>query len=216
VVRILNPTASADDRAIFVSLSSFWEMNEVSRKTGLKPLSTVLVRPKRLSDLPAIQRRFNVAPGTQAVLPSAVLLSIFNVVGLVEEVLAVVLAVVAGIVLLYLFVSMYSATFERRREIATMRALGARRTTILSVVLLESGALALVGGVAGILGGHGAAYLGARLLSSRGGPVMPPFAVSHLQPLVLAAVVVLGVLAGLLPALLAYRTEVAENLAPLS
>ena len=32
----------------------------------------------------------------------------------------------------------------------------------------------------------------------------------------LAAVVVLGALAGLLPALLAYRMEVAENLAPLS
>jgi ABC-type uncharacterized transport system permease subunit len=42
-----------------------------------------------------------------------------------------------------------------------------------------------------------------------------PFAVSLLQPGLLVAVVAIGALAGLVPALLAYRTEVAENLAPL-
>jgi putative ABC transport system permease protein len=216
VVGILHPTASADDRAIFFSLSSFWEMNEVSRTMRVKPLTAVLVRPTRMSDLPALHRRLNVSAGTQAVFPSAVLLNVFNVINLVEEVLAIVLAIVAIVVVLYLFVSMYSATFERRREIATMRALGARRATILGIVLLESCALAVAGGVAGILAGHGVAYLGARLLAARAGPVTHPFAISQLQPMTLAAVVVLGALAGLLPALVAYRTEVAENLAPLS
>ena len=43
-----------------------------------------------------------------------------------------------------------------------------------------------------------------------------PFLVSALQPVVLGSVVLLGTLVGLLPAVLAYRTEVAENLAPLS
>jgi hypothetical protein len=37
-----------------------------------------------------------------------------------------------------------------------------------------------------------------------------------LQPLVLVGVVLLGSLAGIIPAVMAYRTEVAENLAPLS
>jgi putative ABC transport system permease protein len=216
VVGVLSPTASADDRAIFISLPSFWEMNEVSRGLDVKPLTAVLVRSKRISDLPALHRRLNVSTETQAAFPSAVLLSVFNVLGIVEEGLAMVLAIVAIVVLLYLFVSMYSATFERRREIATMRALGARRATILSIVLLESAALAVVGGVAGIVGGHGAAYVGASLLAARGGPQTHPVAIGALQPLTLAAVVVLGALAGLLPALLAYRTEVAENLAPLS
>jgi putative ABC transport system permease protein len=216
VVGVLSPTASADDRAIFFSLPSFWEMNEVSRGLDVKPLTAVLVRSKRISDLPALHRRLNVSAETQAAFPSAVLLSVFNVLGLVEEGMAVVLAIVAIVVLLYLFVSMYSAMFERRREIATMRALGARRATILSIVLLESAALAVVGGVSGIVGGHGAAYVGASLLAARGGPQTHPFAIGALQPLTLAAVVVLGALAGLLPALLAYRTEVAENLAPLS
>jgi len=119
-------------------------------------------------------------------------------------------------VLLYLFVSMYSATLERKREIATMRALGARRTTILSIVLLESCAITAIGGIVGLLGGHGVAYFGAYILAARGGLVTHPFLISALQPLVLGSVILLGTLAGLLPAVLAYRTEVAENLAPFS
>src|SRR5262249_42047229 len=117
VVGILRPTGSADDRAIFLSLPSFWQMNEVSRGLRVKPLTAILVRARRLSDLPALHRRINVSGDTQAVFPSAVLLNVFNILGLVEEVLAVVLGIVAVVVLLYLFVSMYSATFERRREI---------------------------------------------------------------------------------------------------
>jgi putative ABC transport system permease protein len=216
VVGILRPTRSADDRAIFLSLPSFWGMNEVARKMQIKPLTAVLVRPKRMSDLPALHRQLNVSQETQAVFPSGVLLGIFNLLGLAEEVLALILTIVAIVVGLYLFVSMYSATLERRREIATMRALGARRATVLGIVLLESCAITLVGGCVGVVIGHGIAYLGAQLLAVRAGMVADPFAVGALQPLVVAGVVVLGALAGLLPALNAYRMDVEENLAPLS
>ena len=216
VVGILRATNSADDRAIFFSLASYWEMNEISRKMKIKPLTAVLVRAKRMSDLPALHRGFNVTTDTQAVLPSAVLLNIFNVLSLVDDVVTIILAIVGLVVLLYLFVSMYSATLERKREIATMRALGARRATILGIVLLESCAMAVIGGVLGIAGGHGVAYLGAAVLAGRGGPVANLFVVGALEPVVFGSAVLLGALAGLLPAVLAYRTEVAENLAPLS
>src|SRR5215510_8569863 len=144
-------------------------MNEVARQLTVKPLTAVLIRPKRMSDLPSLHREFNVAAETQAVFPSAVLLNIFNLLNLAEEVVVMILGIVAMVVLLYLFVSMYSATLERKREIATMRALGARRATILVIVLLESCALAVAGGALGVLGGHGLAYLGASGLAARGG-----------------------------------------------
>jgi putative ABC transport system permease protein len=216
VVGILRSTGSADDRAIFFSLASFWEMNEVSRKMKIKPLTAILVRAKRMSDLPSLHRGFNISTETQAVFPSAVLLGIFNLLSLAEEVLTVIVAAVAIVVLLYLFVSLYSATLERKREIATMRALGASRATILGIVLLESCALASVGGAVGILGGHGVVYLGASLLAARSGLVMNVFRISALEPVIFGGVILLGALAGLLPAVLAYRTDVAENLAPLS
>ncbi len=215
-VGILRPTHSADDRAIFISLSSFWGMNELAHAMVVKPLTAVLVRPKRLTDLPGLHREHNVVPETQAVLPSGVLLTIFNMMAVAQEALTMILTIVGIIVLLYVFVAMYSATIERRREIATMRALGARRTTVLAIVLVESGMLAAIGGFGGILAGHAAAYLAATVLAQTSGLVIQPFRFDAVQPAVLAGVILLGTLAGLLPALLAYRTEVAENLAPLS
>jgi putative ABC transport system permease protein len=127
-----------------------------------------------------------------------------------------ILILIAVVVVLYLFGAMYSATLERRREIATMRALGARRLTILSLVLLESATLALCGAIFGLAGGYGLTYVGTYLLAQRSGIAMHPWQLSSLQPLVFIGVMVLGIVAGLIPAMLAYRTEVAENLAPLS
>lgn len=216
VAGMLAPTYGADDRSVFISLASFWEMNEVSREMTVKPLTAVLIRPKRLSDIPSLHRELNVSPESQAVIPSSVLLSIFNLLGLAEEVLTMILAIVALVVLLYLFVSMYSATRQRTREIATMRALGARRRTILVLVLLESCTITLMGGLLGLLGAYGIAQVGAQIIAERGGLVLHPPVWTILQPLVLAGVVLLGAFAGLIPAMMAYRTEVAENLAPLS
>jgi len=216
VVGILQPTGSSDDRTIFMSLGSFWATNEVARKMQVKPLTAVLVRAKRMSDLPALHRALNVSAETQAVFPSAVLLEIFNLLRVAEDVLAMILAVVGIVVLVYLLVSMYGATLARTREIATMRALGASRATIVTMVLIEAGLIALAGGVLGILGGHAVAYAGARALALRGAIVAHPLAIGWLQPVVLATVVGLGALAGLLPAVLAYRTEVGEHLAPTS
>jgi putative ABC transport system permease protein len=216
VAGVLLPTHSADDHAIFFSLATYWAMNEIARKEAVKPLTAVLVRPKRMSDLPSLHRELNVAPATQAVLPSGVLLSIFNMMAVAEEALAMVLAIVALVVLLYIFVAMYSATLERKREIATMRALGATRRMLLGVILAESCALALAGGIGGVFGGHALAYGAASLLAARGGLVSVPILFDAVQFGVVAGVLLLGIIAGVLPAALAYRTEVAENLAPLS
>jgi hypothetical protein len=58
--------------------------------------------------------------------------------------------------------------------------------------------------------------LGAQIIAERGGLALTPPVFIPLQPVVLAGVVVLGTLAGMIPAIMAYRTEVAENLASLS
>src|SRR5438309_11869944 len=102
---VLRPTNSADERAILYSLPSYWGMNEVARGMAVKPLTAVLIRPKRMSDLPSLHRALNVAADTQAVLPSGVLLTIFNLMAVAEDVLKMILAIVGVLVLLYVLVS---------------------------------------------------------------------------------------------------------------
>ena len=68
-----------------------------------------------------------------------------------------------------------------------------------------------MGGILGLGGGYGLALLGARIVAERSGLALHPAMLTLLQPLVLAGVVGLGAIAGLIPAILAYRTEVADN-----
>ena len=163
-------------------------MNEVAREQTIKPLTAVLIRPKRMSDLPGLHRERNVSADTQAVLPSGVILTIFNMMAVAQEALTMIHN--GGRDRAALCVRRHnSATQERRREIATMRALGARRATVLGIVLLESGTLAAAGGIVGIIGGHGAAILAAAALSTRSGLVTEPFVFALVEPVILAAVV---------------------------
>ena len=61
-----------------------------------------------------------------------------------------VLLALAGLVIVEagmgIMVSIYNSMSDRRRDMAVMRALGAGRRTVLTIVLLESILLALAGG----------------------------------------------------------------------
>jgi putative ABC transport system permease protein len=97
-----------------------------------------------------------------------------------------------------------------------MRALGARRSTVLSIILLEAGTLSLLGGLAGHLLGRVLSLAAGAVLAGSTGVRISALAVQPAEFLVLAGVLALGALAGLLPALKAYRTDIADGLNPTS
>jgi putative ABC transport system permease protein len=104
---------------------------------------------------------------------------------------------------------------ERLGEIATLRAIGVGRGTIVRQVLAEGVALTVVGGGAGILLGLVTAeYLDTILTSFPGLPQAFSFFVPRANTLTVAAVVLLltGALAGLYPAWLASRAPIAATL----
>ncbi|MFH1358653.1 MAG: ABC transporter permease [archaeon] len=47
--------------------------------------------------------------------------------------------------------TMYTSVLERRKEIGTMKAIGAKNSDILSIFVIEAGILGLVGGLAGVV-----------------------------------------------------------------
>ncbi len=104
---------------------------------------------------------------------------------------------------------------ERLGEIATLRAIGVSRTTVVRQVLAEGTALTVVGAVLGILLGLVTArYLDAILSSFPGLPAAFSFFVPRADTLTFAALVLLvtGSLAGLYPAWLASRAPIAATL----
>lgn len=104
---------------------------------------------------------------------------------------------------------------ERLGEIATLRAIGVSRATIVGQVLAEGTALTLVGSVLGILLGLVTARrLDAILTSFPGLPAAFSFFVPRADTLTFAALVLLvtGAVAGLYPAWLASRAPIAATL----
>jgi putative ABC transport system permease protein len=149
----------------------------------------------------------------QAVVPLAEIYDLFQtVVGPAQTlllVLTVLIVIVAGVGIL---VSMYNSMNERRREIAIMRSLGARRTTVLAIVLLESLLLSVGGGLLGVIAGHGLLGLVSPWIDSVSGVSIGSLQFEAKELMIIPGLVLLSVAVGFLPALDAYRTDVAKAL----
>ena len=160
-----------------------------------------------------LEKKINKGTVAQAVLPIREIFSLFSIfVSPIERLLlalSVLIVVVAGIGIL---VSIYNSMSERRHEIAVMRALGAGRATVMQIVLLESILLSLAGGLLGWFMGH---VLIAGLnpwVVEQTGVGIGFFQAVPLELVIIPGLVVLAALVGYLPAMVAYRTDVAKAL----
>ena len=135
-----------------------------------------------------------------------------NVVGNVRTMLIVLTTLIIAVSGVGIFVSIYNSMADRRKEIAIMRALGARRTTVFAVILTESTLLCLAGGILGLLLGHGLVFLAPPLVQARSGVLIDPFAFEPLELVLLVVLLGFASLVGFVPGLTAYRTDVAKTL----
>jgi putative ABC transport system permease protein len=104
------------------------------------------------------------------------------------------------------------SVFERTREFAVLRAVGARPRFLLALVLGESTLLSLAGAGAGLVLGR-LGIVGINLLSARYVGLEVAALTARLALFAVAVAVVMGLLAGLLPAARAARVPIATAVA---
>lgn len=229
VVGILAPTNSPQDHVLYIPVEGVYRMSgHVLRGAGgeyvprpdqpipaeVEELSGVAIKLKgpqlgmQLAD--EINRQ-----GKECTLAFPVARVVLDFFGRVRWVVHL----TQGLTVLVLLVGMGSITasltntlHERRKEFAVLRALGASRFFVSAVLVLESFALSVVGAI----GGFGV-YLMMMVsltgwLQSRTGVQLDPLAMSPELLVALPLVPALGVLAGVLPALIVYRGSVAPHL----
>ena len=137
--------------------------------------------------------------------------------GQILDVLSIVFSTIAGISIIIGAINvantMYMAVTERTRDIGIMKAIGAKESDILTIFLLESGFLSLIGGVVGALFGYGLATVFAMAARQLTGisSLSPIFSPSLVGGTVIVSFII-GVVSGIFPAKYASKLEPLEAL----
>jgi len=209
VVGILKATGGMDDGMLF---------------TPLEPLQEAYGKPRQLTYVPVkvrdVARAEETAADISETWPSISAQTMTSVIDKLVDLVGIVRAAHMGlstiallIGILFILSTMLMAVGERVREIGTMRAIGAHRSLIFRLIVLESLGTSIIAGAAGCLGGY--------LLSQGITWVLSEFVgLTYFAPVVsprifgtgLAIALLVGMLAGLYPAWRISKTNIVQAL----
>jgi putative ABC transport system permease protein len=229
---ILEKTGTPVDRTVHVSLEAIeaihvdWQSGaripgqsvsaDEVRKMNLEPkaVTAALVGLKSKLATFRLQRAINEyrEEPLSAILPGAALQELWELVGTAETALKVVSAMVVATALLGMVTMILTTLNERRREMAILRSVGARPRTILGLLVAEAGLLTLAGIGLGIALLYAALFLLQPYVDANYGLYLPIDPPKPWELVTLGAVAVAGCVAGLLPALRAYRLSLADGM----
>jgi len=147
-----------------------------------------------------------------AVIPGLALSEMWQGISYAEDGLRVISAFVVLVGILGMLVSIYTSLEARRREMAILRALGTGPRRIVSLLVLEAGLLSALGALMGVGLVYGGLIMLQPWLEGRFGLLVPIRMLDGVQLAYVGAVVVLGFVAGLVPAIKAYRTALHDGL----
>lgn len=225
---ILAATGTPVDRAVHVSLAGLDAVHQPATEPALQSagdntendafepeaITAFLVGMKSRILTLRLQRQINTYRGEalSAVIPGVALAQLWQVVGTVEVVLGVIAGFVVITCLLGMLTSILTSLNERRREMALLRAVGARPAAIFCLLIMEAGLLAGLGAVIGIILVYTGFLVAAPWVQSTYG-ILIITAGPGLQDLQIVGVVLLLALAlGAIPAWTAYRRSLADGL----
>lgn len=211
VIGILGETGGRDDATLFLSLPVSQRLFKASDK-----VSYAAIRVDSLSLSDRYIEEIRVATGLGVVSDKQMLKSVLGIVGTVNITLQLIAAVAVLAAAFGIVNTMMAATYERKREIGILQALGASQRAIFALFMMESGIYGVIGGAGGVVTGLVAATIAAPYITQNAFTTMVKGSGggSLLDPKVAAASIlfstVIAILAGLYPAWRAARLTPVE------
>ncbi|TCL08778.1 putative ABC transport system permease protein [Shimia isoporae] len=228
---VLEKTGTPVDRTVFVSLEAIeaihidWQgggrsQNTISaeevRQMDLTPkaITAALVGVKSRLKIFGLQRWVNTYPEEPllAILPGVALSELWSLIGVAETALVGVSVMVVVTALLGMMAMIFSGLNERRREMALLRAIGARPRTVLALLMTEAAVMSLVATLLGVALLYTGLFVARSYVDAAFGLYLEITWPTTREYLVLAAVVVAGTLVSLLPAVRAYFLSLADGM----
>jgi putative ABC transport system permease protein len=177
-------------------------------------VSAILVKTRGSFQAEQLMYNFRVTnPEASAVNPAGVMREFFDTfLKGSTQLLLVISYLVTMVAAVAILVSIYNSVSARTREIAILRALGATRVRIVALICLEAAVVGALGALLGLLVGHLTGAVESIYFTATLGQGINWRAVDRWEVLYLVATALVAMIAGLVPALKAYRTDVATNL----
>jgi putative ABC transport system permease protein len=200
---------------------SLFVLNERASEvlTGRAMTSVTITRVRPGASMSETMDAINVAIGSQGASGTPISIQevadeIQGTLGLIETVLASIAAVALIVGGVGLMNTMYTAVLERTREIGILKSVGARDGQVMTLFLIDSGLMGLIGGALGLILGSILSLFGTQLLGpSLGVGSFAPIIAGWLVGGVLIFSFLLGALSGAWPAWRASRLNPVDALA---
>jgi len=230
---ILEYTGTPVDRAVHVSMEAIeaihvgWETGSFSdkenkkspeslRKMNLSPkaVTALYVGLKSRMSTFSLQRWINtyLQEPITAILPGVIFGQLWSMIGNVEKALLIVSTLVVFTAILGMIISILASLNERRREMAILRAIGAKPIQIFTLFSAEATTIAFLGVLIGFLGLYGILFLIQPYIENLTGLYLEITAPQWNEIILMISIVVGAFLAGIVPALRAYRTSLSDGL----
>ncbi len=231
VVGILKPTNSPSDRVVWIPIEGIFRMSghklrgsgeEYTARSNEsipdehKEVSAVMLKFKNPQAGMALDQTIN-KQGKVATLAWPIgqtMAELFQKLGWMNRVLALVAYLVVVVVAASILASIYNTINERRREFAILRALGARRSFVFSLIITEAATISFIGALLGFFVYAAILVVTASIVRGQTGVVL---SVGSFHPALIGVpmgMAFIGALAGIIPAIKAYSTDVSSNLTP--
>ena len=158
---VLNETGGRDDFTVFLPLPLAQRLFK-----AVDRVSYAAVKVDNLTLTDSYIEKINEAVGLGVVSDKQMLKSVLSIVGSVNITLQLIAAVSVLAAAFGIINTMMTATYERKREIGILQALGAKQSTIFTAFIMESGFYGLIGGVSGVMAGLITSIVAAPYISS--------------------------------------------------
>ena len=213
VVGILSATGTPADKVIWVPIKGIQHMEGHATEYA-NSISAVLVKFKGIAAGMELSMKYN-RQGNQATLAwpiASTLADFFKRLAWFEEILKAIAYLIALMSSLIILATLRNSMNERKRDFAILRCLGAGRTFVTQVVLVQSLIISFMGAMGSFLIYFFVNTIASYFIRKETGVMLEPFTLDLNAWYVFLTIIFLGLVSGIPPAISAYRVDISKNL----
>ena len=229
VVGILAPQQNVTDNLILTAIGSVWKMHGDEGETDEhrdhehgteadhahdedREFTSLLIQYRSSMAVAMFPMMVNQTTNMQAASPAQESTRLFSLIGVGVDTLQWFAVLIMFIAAISVFVNLYNSLKERSYDLAIMRTLGASKGKLFSLIILEGLILTLIGTIIGVALGHGILHLIGNYQESSQAKMNGLLFINE-EFYLLAAGLLIGIVAAIIPAIQAYRSNISKILA---